>query len=46
MDPLKMIEDVFPGEHVYIPLLMLMEEIPNNHLGRIKPVVNNGISTG
>ena len=35
-----MSEDVFPSEHVYIPLLMLMEEIPNNHLGCLKPVVN------
>ena len=26
-------------------LVLLMEEIPNNHLGCIKPVVNNGIST-
>ena len=25
--------------------LLLMEEIPNNHLGCIKPVVNNGIFT-
>ena len=26
------------------PPILLMEEIPNNHLGCIKPVVNNGIN--
>ena len=31
------------GEHVQFEDILLMEEIPNNHLGCIKPV-NNGIN--
>ena len=31
------------GEHVQLEDILLMEEIPNNHLGCIKPV-NNGIN--
>ena len=34
-----------PGQRrKLLQIILLMEEIPNNHLGCIKPVVNNGIN--
>ena len=32
------------SETSHAGLILLMAEIPNNHLGYIKPVVNNGIN--